>query len=74
VSNTTINHIYQGDSQNDDISRVGNDSEFDVHIRNSKGEMVTVKIKKSDNGYLGPQGEFYPEFPKIAQLKEMYTK
>lgn len=74
VSNTTINHIYQGDSQNDDIARVGNDSEFDVHIRNSKGEMVTVKIKKSDNGYLGPQGEFYPEFPKIAQLKEMYTK
>lgn len=74
VSNTTINHFYQGNTSQAAADTIGNQSEFDVNIYNSKGEMVTVKIKKLDNGYIGPQGEFYPEFPKIAQLKEMYTK
>ncbi|MGE0268036.1 MAG: hypothetical protein AB7S78_06240 [Candidatus Omnitrophota bacterium] len=74
VNNTTINHIYQGNSSQAVGDQAGSQSEFDVNIQNSKGEMVTVKIKKLDNGYIGPQGEFYPEFPKIAQLKEMYTK
>ncbi|MBP9853760.1 MAG: hypothetical protein KBD53_02700 [Candidatus Omnitrophica bacterium] len=74
VTNTTINNIYQGSSQAANDTTAADGSEFDVNFPNSKGEMVTVKIKKSGNGYVGPQGEFYPEFPKVAQLKEMYTK
>lgn len=77
VNNTTINHIYQGGeaqpAQDTQIASTGG-SDFDVNFRNNKGEMVTVKIRKTENGYLGPQGEFYPEFPKVAQLKEMYAK
>ena len=33
---------------------------------------VPVTLKKIDGGYLGPQGEFYPMMPPIAQLSEMY--
>ncbi len=47
---------------------------FDVNIPNSNGGYTAVTLKKSGNGFLGPQGEFYPEFPKVEQLKAMYTK
>ena len=26
------------------------------------------------NGFIGPQGEFYPDFPRVEQLKVMYGK
>ena len=47
---------------------------FPVNVPNNTGGYTTVVIKKSGNGYVGPQGEFYAEFPKVAQLKAMYTK
>jgi len=47
---------------------------FPVNIPNNNGGYSTVIIKKSGNGYSGPQGEFYAEFPKVAQLKAMYGK
>ena len=52
---------------------VASDS-FKVNVPNDKGGYVEVVIKKGEKGYLGPQGEFYPEFPDIAQLKAMYAK
>lgn len=47
---------------------------FVVNIPNDKGGYTAVTIKKSGNGFVGPQGEFYSEFPKVSQLKIMYGK
>jgi hypothetical protein len=47
---------------------------FTVNIPNNSGGYTAVVIKKSGSGYVGPQGEFYPVFPKVAQLKVMYGK
>jgi len=47
---------------------------FPVNIPNNSGGYTTVVIKKSGNGFVGPQGEFYPQFPSVAQLKAMYSK
>ncbi|MBF0387430.1 MAG: hypothetical protein HQL20_06195 [Candidatus Omnitrophica bacterium] len=48
--------------------------DFTVNIPDKKGKYVTVVIKRSADGFIGPQGEFYPEFPKVAQLQAMYLK
>jgi hypothetical protein len=48
--------------------------EFTINIPNYHGGYTTVVIKRSGNGFTGPQGEFYPEFPKIFQLKMIYGK
>ncbi len=47
---------------------------FTVNIPNSKGGYTPVTLKRSGKGFIGPQGEFYPEFPKVEQLKVMYVK
>ena len=48
--------------------------EFIVNIPNNHGGYTAVIIKRSGNGFTGPQGEFYPEFPTVSQLKMMYGK
>jgi hypothetical protein len=50
------------------------DESITVNIPNSQGGYIPVIIKKSGKGYIGPQGEYYPEFPKVAQLKALYSK
>jgi hypothetical protein len=50
------------------------DESFTVNIPNSKGGHTPVTLKRSGNGFIGPQGEYYPEFPRIDQLKVMYAK
>ncbi len=45
-----------------------------INIPNAKGGYTAVVIKKSGNGFVGPQGEFYAEFPKVSQLQTMYGK
>lgn len=50
------------------------DEVFIVNILNSQGGYTAVTLKKSGNGFIGPQGEFYPEFPKVEQLRVMYAK
>ena len=48
---------------------------YTVNIPNSDGTTYTaVVLHNKGNGYVGPQGEFYPEFPRVAQLKAMYGK
>jgi hypothetical protein len=47
---------------------------FTVNVPNDKSGYIPVVLKRSGKGYVGPQGEFYPEFPKVAQLKVMYGK
>ena len=45
-----------------------------LNIPNNKGGYAAVVIKRSGNGFVGPQGEFYYEFPQVSQLKIMYGK
>jgi hypothetical protein len=47
---------------------------FTVNIPLAKGGYKAVVIKRDGEGFQGPQGEFYPEFPKVQQLKVMYAK
>ena len=47
---------------------------FPVNIPNNSGGYTSIIIKRSGNGYVGPQGEFYAQFPSVAQLKAMYGK
>jgi hypothetical protein len=47
---------------------------FPVNIPNNSGGYTTVVIRKSGSGFVGPQGEFYAQFPSVAQLKVMYSK
>jgi len=49
-------------------------AEFTVNIPNMHGGYNVVVIKKSGEGYIGPQGEYYPEFPKIFQLQMKYEQ
>ncbi len=45
-----------------------------VNVPNDKGGYTAVVLRPSGKGFVGPQGEFYPEFPKVSQLKTMYGK
>jgi len=46
--------------------------QFTINIPNARGGFNAVVIKKSGDGFVGPQGEYYPEFPKIFQLQTKY--
>ena len=48
--------------------------EFTVNIPNRHGGYTAVVIKRTGSGYTGPQGEYYPEFPKVFQLEIIYGK
>ena len=50
------------------------DGSFSLNIPNDKGGYTAVTLKRSGNGFVGPQGEFYSEFPKVSHLKAMYGK
>jgi len=47
--------------------------EYAVNIPNRTGGFNTVIIKKSGEGFVGPKGEYYPEFPKVWQLQMKYS-
>ena len=53
---------------------VTGDDTFSVNVPNNKGGYTAVVLKKSGNGFIGPQGEFYADFPKVSQLQLMYGK
>ncbi len=50
------------------------DDSFTINIPSDKGGYTAVVLKRSGNGFVGPQGEFYSAFPKVSQLKAMYGK
>lgn len=68
VSSVGTSSVVQESSVND------NEDSFSVNIPNSKGGYTAVTLKASGKGFIGPQGEFYFEFPKVSQLKAMYGK
>ncbi|MCB9757973.1 MAG: hypothetical protein H6753_06100 [Candidatus Omnitrophica bacterium] len=66
IMNTTASQMSSA------VNDLDNSNEFTVNIKNNKGGYNAVLLKRFNEGFLGPQGEFYSEFPKIAQLKVMY--
>lgn len=52
----------------------GSGDSVTVNVPNKNGGYTPVVLKKSGSGYVGPQGEYYSEFPKVSQLQAMYSK
>lgn len=45
---------------------------FTVNIPNAQGGYTAIVITQSGDGYVGPQGEYYPQFPSVYQLQNVY--
>ncbi len=45
-----------------------------LNVPNSNGSYTAVVLRRSGNGYVGPQGEYYDQVPSTAQLQAMYGK
>lgn len=43
-----------------------------INVPNSNGSYTPVALIKQKNGYIGPQGEYYPGHPTMEQLKALY--
>jgi hypothetical protein len=43
-----------------------------VNIPNASGSFTAVKLVRYKDGYLGPQGEYYPGKPTVDQLRVLY--
>jgi hypothetical protein len=51
------------------------DGKYTINIPSATGGNYTpVTLKRSGNGFLGPQGEYYDQFPSVEQLRLMYGK
>jgi len=50
------------------------DDSLTVNIPNSQGQYTALDIKKSGNGFVGPKGEYYSEFPTVVQLQAVYDR
>lgn len=48
--------------------------QLDFDIPNPNGSFIKVKLTRTKDGYVGPEGEYYPKKPTIDQLKMMYAK
>jgi hypothetical protein len=45
-----------------------------VNVPNSNGGYTAVVLKRSGNGFVGPQGEYYDQVPSTEQLQAMYGR
>lgn len=50
------------------------DGLFPVNIPGPNGTYTTVMIRRYGAGFLGPQGEYYPEFPRMDILDAIYVR
>ncbi|MDE2010462.1 MAG: hypothetical protein KGJ09_10380 [Candidatus Omnitrophica bacterium] len=57
-----------------DPSTLAADGVFNIEIPNSSGAYTQIQLEAVNNGYVGPQGEFYPQFPSIPQLQAIYVR
>ena len=46
----------------------------ETYIPNGNGSFTVVTLRKTDKGFMGPQGEFYADHPTEDQLKARYCK
>jgi hypothetical protein len=47
---------------------------FEIHLPNPNGSFTSITLRKTERGFLGPQGEFYADHPTEDQLKTRYGK
>jgi YMGG-like Gly-zipper len=45
-----------------------------INVPNDNGGYADVMLKRSENGFVGPQGEYYDSIPTIEQLRILYGK
>jgi len=45
-----------------------------INVPNSNGSYTPVTLVKRNNGYIGPQGEYYGGHPTVEQLRALYGK
>ena len=45
-----------------------------INVPNSNGSYTPITLVKQKDGYIGPQGEYYPGHPTVDQLKVLYGK
>lgn len=45
-----------------------------INVPNSYGSYTPITLVRRDNGYIGPQGEYYPNNPTIDQLRALYGR
>lgn len=74
VVEAPANVVQAVSNDHDPIDNYADSSAITVNIPNHHGGYTAVVIKKSGDGFIGPQGEFYSEFPKVDQLKVMYAQ
>jgi len=43
-----------------------------INVPNSNGSFTPITLVKRGNGYVGPQGEYYPGHPTVEQLRALY--
>jgi hypothetical protein len=43
-----------------------------IRVPNNKGGFTPVTLTKHNNGYIGPEGEFYEGNPSVEKLKALY--
>ncbi|MBF0504523.1 MAG: hypothetical protein HQL14_05395 [Candidatus Omnitrophica bacterium] len=53
-------------------SEIDTQDSVTVNVPNSNGSYTAVVLKRTGNGFVGPQGEFYTQVPSTQQLKLMY--
>jgi hypothetical protein len=52
--------------------KVVSDNAITINIPNANGSYTVVTLVRYNNGYLGPQGEYYAQHPTVAQLRGLY--
>ncbi len=52
----------------------GGPENYDIYVPNRDGSFTLVSLKKTGQGFVGPQGELYPEYPTVEKLKLLYEK
>ena len=50
----------------------GHEASFEINIPNKHSGYTTVILQRSGDGFTGPQGEYYEEFPRVDKLKVIY--
>jgi hypothetical protein len=45
-----------------------------VNVPNANGGYTPVQLLRYNNGYIGPQGEYYPGNPTVDQLRALYGR
>jgi hypothetical protein len=52
----------------------GEGQPVEVNVPNSDGTFTKVTLFRHQNGFKGPQGEFYPGNPTVDQLRTLYGR